>query len=94
MKIEYNGKKVNKAWKEQVKSSSSLAPSQKKQLINGAYKQVAVDDTKEAIWFVIKFIASIALMGLVYWLVFYAFRWILVGSRNRTICKYVKVVLH
>lgn len=74
MKIEYNGKKVNKAWKEQVKSSSSLTPSQKKQLINGAYKQVAVDNTKEAIWFVIKFIASIALMGLVYWLVFYAFR--------------------
>ena len=46
MKIEYNGKKVNKAWKEQVKSSSSLTPSQKKQLINGAYKQVAVDNTK------------------------------------------------
>lgn len=72
--VEYNGKKVNEAWKERVQNASGLSPSQKKQLINEAHKQVAVHNAKEAVWFVIKIIAGIAFMGLLYWLMFYAFR--------------------
>lgn len=72
--VEFNGKKVNKDWKERVHNASGLSPSQKKQLINEAHKQVAVDNVKEAIWFVVKIVAGIAFMGLIYWLVFYVFR--------------------
>lgn len=72
--IQYNGQRVNKAWKEQVKSSSSLTSDQKKQLINNAHKQVAVHNIVEAVWFVVKFIAAAIFMGLLSLLISYLFR--------------------